>query len=90
MIGVDLNSLPYQQKITFQMLRYIRLTRNLTQKGFGAVCQIEQSVLARLERNDLQLTPHYETKVMDGVRVLNVSQYELDTIKTLLLLKQEK
>ena len=90
MIGVDVNSLPYQQKITFQMLRYIRLTRNLTQKGFGEVCKIEQSVLARLERNDLQLTPHYEAKVMDGVRALSVSQYELDTIKTLLLLKQEK
>ena len=72
------------------MIRYIRLTRNLTQKGFGEVCKIEQSVLARLERNELQLTPHYETKVMDGVHALNISRYELDTIKTLLLLKQNK
>ncbi|WP_342537952.1 helix-turn-helix transcriptional regulator [Sporosarcina sp. FSL K6-1540] len=90
MIGVDLNSLPYQRKITYQMIRYIRLTRNLSQAKFGEVCKIGQSVLAKLEKNELQLSPHYETKVMDGVRALNISQYELDTIKTLLLLKQNK
>lgn len=66
MIAVDVNSLPYQSKITYQMIKYIRLTKNLTQEKFGEVCKIDQSVLAKLERNELDLSIHYESKIIQG------------------------
>ncbi|ULM97927.1 helix-turn-helix transcriptional regulator [Peribacillus frigoritolerans] len=89
MIGVNVNSLPYQQKITYPMIPYVRLCRNLTQAKFGEVCKVDQGVLAKLERGDLQLSPHYETKIMDGVSVLNISEHELDAIKKLLVIKEK-
>lgn len=84
MLGVNIDSLPYQSKITYPMIKYIRLCRNMTQEKFGEVCKINQGVLTKLERGELDLSIHYETKVMDGVKALNINQYELDAIKTLL------
>ena len=90
MIGVDVNSLPYQQKITYKMIKYIRLCRNLTQSQFGAICKIDQGVLAKLERNELQLTPHYETKVIEGCRALNFTDLEMLSVKRLVDLQQQR
>lgn len=53
MVGINVNSLPYQRKISYQMIKYLRLTRNLTQEKFGEVCKIDRSVLAKLERGEL-------------------------------------
>lgn len=89
MLGVNIDSLPYQSKITYPMIKYIRLCRNMTQGKFGEVCKINQGVLAKLERGELDLSIHYETKVMDGVKALNISDYELNAIKELLSLKSE-
>lgn len=89
MIGVNKNALPYQSKINYKMLKYIRLTRNLTQSGFAEVCKIDTSVLGKLERAELDLSIHYETKVMDGIKVLNIREEELEAIRTLLSLKGE-
>lgn len=90
MIGVNKESLPYQQKITYPMIRYIRLSRNMTQESFSAVCKVDRSVLAKLERGELDLSIHYETKIMNGVKSLNISSFELDAIKTLLSYKNNK
>lgn len=72
------------------MLKYIRLSRNMTQESFSAVCKIDRSVLAKLERGELDLSIHYETKIMNGVKALNISPFELDAIKTLLSYKNIK
>lgn len=84
MLGVNIDSLPYQPKITYPMIKYIRLSRNMTQEKFGEVCKIDSAVLGKLERGELNLSIHYETKVMDGVKAFNISEYELNAIKTLL------
>ena len=90
MIGISKDSLPYQQKLTYPMLRYIRLARSLSQEKFSEVCHVDRSVLAKLERGELDFSIHYESKIMEGIKSLNISQYELDAIKTLLLLKENK
>ncbi|MED3911274.1 helix-turn-helix transcriptional regulator [Peribacillus simplex] len=90
MIGVNVNSLPYEQKITREMIKYLRLCRNLTQAKFGEVCKVDQGVLAKLERGDLQLSPHYETKILEGCRALNISNVEMVSIKRIVELKQRK
>lgn len=81
MIGVNVNSLPYESKITYSMIKYIRLCRNLTQEKFGEVCRIDQGVIAKLERGDLDLSIHYESKVLEGCRALNISELELKSVK---------
>ncbi|MGM0887188.1 MAG: helix-turn-helix domain-containing protein [Bacillota bacterium] len=87
MIGVDVSSLPYESKIKFPMIRYIRLCRNLTQARFGEVCKIDQGVLAKLERGDLDLSIHYESKIIEGCRALNISELELKSVKRITELK---
>lgn len=90
MIGVDLNNLPYQQKITYQMIKYLRLCRNMTQEQFGQVCKIDQSVLARLESGSIELSMNYESKIMDGCKVLNISELEMQSVKRIVELKQNR
>ncbi|MRC56761.1 XRE family transcriptional regulator, partial [Bacillus thuringiensis] len=90
MIGVDVNSLPYQQKISYQMIKYLRLCRNMTQTQFGGVCKVDQGVLAKLERGDLPLSPHYETKILEGCKALNISELELVSVKRIVELKQNR
>lgn len=85
-----MNSLPYQQKITREMIKYLRLCRNLTQAKFGAVCKVDQGVLAKLERGDLQLSSHYETKILEGCQVLSISNVEMVSIKRIVELRQRK
>ena len=90
MIGVDVNSLPYQQKISYQMIKYLRLCRNMTQTQFGGVCKVDQGVLAKLERGDLPLSPHYETKILEGCKALNISELELVSVKRIVELKEQR
>lgn len=84
MIGVNKETLPYQQKLTYPMIRYIRLCRNLTQERFGEVCGIDQSVVAKLERGEVELSVNYESRILEGCRSLNISEIELESIKRLL------
>jgi transcriptional regulator with XRE-family HTH domain len=84
MIGVDKGRLPYNQTITYPMVKYIRMSRNLTQHKFGQIAGIEQSTLAKIESGIVELSPHYETKIRQAVRQLRVSNYELDGIRKLL------
>ncbi|MEH6433384.1 helix-turn-helix transcriptional regulator [Bacillus sp. H7(2023)] len=90
MIGIDLNNLPYQQKITYQMIKYLRLCRNMTQEQFGQVCKIDQSVLARLESGSIELSTNYESKIIDGCKVLNISELEMQSVKRIVELKQNR
>ncbi|PEJ57976.1 transcriptional regulator [Bacillus sp. AFS002410] len=90
MIGVDVTSLPYQQKITYKAIRYIRLCRNLTQTQFRAICKIDQGVLAKLERNELPLTLHYEIRILDGCSALNLTDFEMLSVKRLVDLQQQR
>lgn len=90
MIGVDLNSLPYQQKITYQMIKYLRLCRNMTQEQFGEACKIDQSVLARLESGSIEFSINYESRVLEGCKALNISELELVSVKRLVELKQNR
>ncbi len=90
MIGVNTDSLPHERKITYQMIKYLRLCRNMTQTQFGGVCKVDQGVLAKLERGDLPLSPHYETKILEGCKALNISELELVSVKRIVELKQNR
>ncbi|QWH15208.1 XRE family transcriptional regulator (plasmid) [Bacillus mycoides] len=90
MIDVNTDSLPHERKITYQMIKYLRLCRNMTQEQFSEACKMDRSVLAKLERGELPLSPHYESKIMDGIRVLNISQLELVSVKRVVELKEQR
>ncbi|WP_144549652.1 helix-turn-helix transcriptional regulator [Bacillus sp. X1(2014)] len=75
------------QKITWDMLRYIRLCRNLSQEQFGQVCKIDRSVLAKIERNELILSPLYKVRIKDGIQTLNITEQEIEAVTVLLQLK---
>lgn len=89
MIGVNKDTLPYQQKLTSPMIRYIRLCRNLTQERFGEVCRMDQSVVAKLERGEIELSVNYESRILEGCRALNISEIELESIEGLLELNEK-
>ncbi|MCU4971079.1 helix-turn-helix domain-containing protein [Bacillus toyonensis] len=90
MIDVYKDSLPYQQKITYQMIKYLRLCRNMTQEQFGQVCKIDQSVLARLESGSIEFSINYESRVLEGCKALNISELELVSVKRIVELKQNR
>lgn len=90
MIGVNVDGLPYKSKITYPMIKYLRLCRNMTQAKFGEVCKIDQAVLAKLERGDLSLSLHYESKIIEGCRALNISELEMVSVKRIVDLKEQK
>lgn len=90
MIGVNKSTLPYESKITYPMIKYLRLTRNLSQEQFGKACKIDQSVLARLELGSIELSINYESKIIEGCRALNISNVEMVSIKRIVELKQKK
>lgn len=88
MIGVNRSTLPYESKLTYPMLKYIRLYRNLSQEQFGNACKIDQSVLARLELGVIELSMNYESKILEGCRALNISELELLSVKRLVEIKE--
>lgn len=90
MIGVNKDSIPFQSKITYPMLRYLRLCRNMSQEQFGKVCKIDQSVLARLELGVIELSINYESKIIEGCRALNISELELKSVKRITELKAQR
>ncbi len=90
MIGGNIDNLPYQQKLSYEMIRYLRLCRNLSQQQFGEICKVDRSVLAKLERNELQLSIHYESKIMEGCRALNISELEMASVKRIVELKEQR
>lgn len=90
MIDIDKNSLPYQSKINYHMIKYLRLCRNMNQEQFGQVCKIDQSVLARLESGVIELSINYESRILNGCRTLNVSELEMASVKRIVELKQQK
>ncbi|HHY0845547.1 hypothetical protein B4087_5652 [Bacillus cereus] len=51
---------------------------------------MDQGVLAKLERGDLPLSPHYETKILEGCKALNISELELVSVKRIVELKQNR
>ncbi|MEH7441128.1 helix-turn-helix transcriptional regulator [Bacillus sp. JJ1122] len=80
--------LPYKQEITYPMIRYIRLARNCTQEKFGRISGIDQSVIAKLEKGELDLTPIYESRIRQAIRSLRISNHEIDAIRKLIEMKE--
>lgn len=90
MIGVNKDSLPFQSKITYPMIRYLRLCRNMSQEQFGNACKIDQSVLARLELGVIELSINYESRIIEGCRALNFSELEMQSVKRITELKAQR
>lgn len=80
--------LPYKQEITHPMIKYLRLSRNCTQEKFGRIAGVDQSVLAKLEKGELEFTPIYETRIRQAIRSLRISNHEIDAIRKLLEMKE--
>jgi transcriptional regulator with XRE-family HTH domain len=90
MIGVNKESIPFQSTITYPMIKYLRLCRNMSQDQFGNACKIDQSVLARLELGVIELSINYESKIIEGCRALNISELEMLSVKRLVELKENR
>lgn len=80
--------LPYKQELTYPMIRYLRLSRNCTQEKFGHIAGIDQSVIAKLENGELDLTPIYESRIRQAIRSLRISNHEIDAIRKLIEMKE--
>lgn len=83
MLGYTKNDVPFQSKINYKMIRWLRLSKNKNQEQFGAVCHIDQSVLARIETGAIDLTISYESRILEGCKKLAISDQTIQAIKEL-------
>ncbi|AXI08158.1 helix-turn-helix domain-containing protein [Oceanobacillus sp. 143] len=82
-IGYSEDDIPFQSRITYPMIRWIRLSKNLTQEQFGQACRIDQSVLTRIETGEIDLSLNYESRILKGCKRLNISDHTIQSIKEL-------
>lgn len=84
----DKNINSYNQPLTHEYIKPIRVMRNKTQAQMGEMMQLDASTVGKLERGELDFSPLYESKLRDSIRRLRVSRFELNSIHSLLQAKK--
>lgn len=78
----------YNNPLTHEYIKPIRMMRNKTQAQMGEIMNVDAATVGRLERNEIEFTPLYQSKLRDAIRRLRVSRYELNSIHSLLEAKK--
>ncbi|QTL49962.1 helix-turn-helix transcriptional regulator [Priestia aryabhattai] len=84
----DKNINSYNQPLTHEYIKPIRVMRNKTQSQMGEMMTLDASTVGKLERGELDFSPLYESKLRDAIRRLRVSRFELNSIYNLLEVKK--
>jgi DNA-binding XRE family transcriptional regulator len=84
----DKNINSYNQPLTHEYIKPIRVMRNKTQSQMGEMMHLDASTVGKLERGELDFSPLYESKLRDAIRRLRVSRFELNSIHSLLEAKK--
>ncbi|MEI2310045.1 helix-turn-helix domain-containing protein [Bacillus nitratireducens] len=90
MIG-DYRNLPYKPEIKPQMLRYIRLSRNLTQAAVAEKLGVSQRMVSEYESGSIEdFSPNVYACVRELVRAYRIDRYEIESYKKLMEIKARR
>ncbi|MBT2730329.1 helix-turn-helix transcriptional regulator [Bacillus sp. ISL-75] len=84
---MDCNRGPYNTHLDYRYIKQVRFIRNKTLAEFSTYMNVDKSTIAKLEKNELAFTPHYEDKLRDAIKRLRVSNVELNSINKILEIK---
>lgn len=91
MIGNDYKNLPYKPEIKPQMLKWIRLSRNLTQTDVAAKLGISQKMISDYENGKVEdFSPLVYSKVRELVRACRIDRFEIESYKKLMEIKARR
>lgn len=91
MIGNDYSNLPYKPEIKPQMLKYIRLSRNITQTTVAEKLGVSQKMISDYENGKYEdFSPNVYARVRELVRAYRISRYEIDSYKKLMEIKARR
>ncbi len=90
-IGNEYKNLPYKPEIKPQMLRYIRLSRNITQTTVAEKLGISQKMVSDYENCKYEdFSPLVYSKVRELVRAYRIDRYEIESYKKLMEIKARR
>jgi transcriptional regulator with XRE-family HTH domain len=78
---------PYNIELNYKYIKHIRFLRNKTLSEFSKNMNVDPSTIAKLEKGELEFTPHYESKLREAMKRLRVSNVELNSISKILEMK---
>ncbi|ONG80142.1 transcriptional regulator [Bacillus cereus] len=88
MIGNEYKNLPYKPELKPKMLRYIRLSRNLTQTEVGEKLGVSQRMISEYESGNVEnFSPNVYARVRELVRAYRIDRYEIESYKKLMEIK---
>ncbi len=91
MIGNEYSNLPYKPEIKPQMLRYIRLSRNITQTTVAAKLGVSQKMISDYENGKYEdFSPNVYARVRELVRAYRIDRYEIESYKKLMEIKARR
>ncbi|WP_412839609.1 helix-turn-helix domain-containing protein [Bacillus paranthracis] len=91
MIGNDYSNLPSKPEIKPQMLRYIRLSRNLTQTSVAEKLGVSQKMISDYENGKYEdFSPNVYARVRELVRAYRIDRYEIDSYRKLMEIKSRR
>ncbi|HDR7461835.1 TPA: helix-turn-helix transcriptional regulator [Bacillus toyonensis] len=90
MIG-DYKNLPYRPEIKPQMLKWIRLSRNLTQSDVAKKLGVSQRMISEYESGNVEdFSPNVYARVEELKRRFRVSREEIDSYRKLMEIKARR
>ncbi|EJS52239.1 MULTISPECIES: helix-turn-helix domain-containing protein [Bacillus cereus group] len=90
MIG-DYKNLPYRPEIKPQMLKWIRLSRNLTQSDVAKKLGVSQRMISEYESGNVEdFSPNVYARVEELKRRYRVSREEIDSYRKLMEIKARR
>lgn len=91
MIGNEYKNLPYKPEIKPQMLKYIRLSRNLTQISVAEKLGVSQKMISDYENGKYEdFSPNVYARVRELVRAYRIDRYEIESYKKLMEIKSRR
>ncbi|EJS11196.1 helix-turn-helix domain-containing protein [Bacillus mycoides] len=91
MIGNDYSNLPYKPEIKPQMLKYIRLSRNLTQAEVAEKLGVSQKMISDYENGKIEdFSPNVYARVEEIKRRYRIDRVEIDSYRKLIEIKARR
>ncbi|WP_416054697.1 helix-turn-helix domain-containing protein [Bacillus paranthracis] len=87
----DYKNLPYKPEIKPQMLRYIRLSRNLKQTDVAEKLGVSQRMISEYESGNVEdFSPNVYARVRELVRRYRIDRMEIEAYRKLIEIKARR
>lgn len=87
----EYKNLPYKPEIKPQMIRYIRLSRNLTQAAVAEKLGVSQRMISEYESGNIEdFSPNVYARVEELKRRYRIDRVEIDSYRKLMEIKSRR